>query len=539
MELFETNAPATVANFLSYAKSGRYDATIVHRSVPNFVIQSGGFALRSDGIVPVPTFGAITNEPGVSNLRGTVAMARVGGQTNSATSQWFINLVDNIALDGVDGGFTVFGRVFGNGMRVADAISAVRIYDARGVNPSFGEIPLLGEDDTDKTFEDLLVFRSIKRLPASTVALSYDFASSDHGFVSGFADLPADYDPGLYELQSDRRPLPANLGGGNALFLSGANRSDDLFMFWKKRVTGLVPGTLYEIAIDLELASSYAAGLVGIGGPPGEAVTVKLGASSIEPKVDSDPEGWLRLNIDKGNQSNGGKDLVAVGDVAKPEDGSENYVLLHRDNRAVRQTARAAADGSLWLVFGTDSGFEGTTSLYFTKLSAVLVPRSKPQAVVLPPIARKNTRSKPFVIAAQSQSGLPLVFSSSNAAVATIEGRRVTIRGVGETVITSTQAGNSRWQPASATRVLRVEKFQPRILFRPPARVSNGASFDLRARSTSGLTDFVFRAEPEGILVIEGNKATAVGPGTVVITAEQAASDTLEAASASRTVVVK
>lgn len=540
MALLETDAPVTSANFLSYVNSRRYDGTLVHRSVPSFVLQSGGFALRADGITSVQSYGAITNEPGISNLRGTVAMAKFGGDPNSATSQWFINLQDNSAnLDFQNGGFTVFARIFGNGMRVADAMSEVPIYDASEGNPAFGEIPLLGEESAEKTFNDLVIFKSIRRLPASTVALSYDFNENDHEFAAGFADLPADYDPAIYELQSDRRPLPANLGGGNALFLSGANRSDDLFMFWKKRVTGLVPGTLYEIAIDLELASSYAVGLVGIGGPPGEAVTVKLGASSIEPKVDSDAEGWLRLNIDKGNQSNGGKDLAAVGDVAKPEDGSENYVLLHRDNRAVRQTARAAADGSLWLVFGTDSGFEGTTLLYFTKLSAVLVPRSKPQAVVFPPIARKNTRSKPFVIAAKSKSGLPLAFSSSNPGVATVEGRRVTIRGVGEAIITATQAGNSRWQPASATRVLRVEKFQPRILFRPPARVSNGTSFDLQARSTSGITDFVFRAEPEGILVIEGNKATAVGPGTVVITAEQSASDSLEAASSSRTVVVK
>ena len=458
MELFDTNAPATVANFLRYVDSGRYVRTIVHRSDPTFVLQSGGYALRSNTLAKVPTFGAVTNEPGLSNLRGTVAMAKLGGNPNSATSQWFINLRDNSAnLDSQNGGFTVFARVFGNGMRVADSMSRAPVFDVSGTNylnnPVFNEFPLL---TNSITVENLLLFRKIAKLPAATVAVSYDFASSDHGFASGFADLPADYDPGLYALQSDRRPLPDNLGGGNALYLSGANRSDDLFMFWKKRITGLVPGTLYEISIDLELASSYAEGLVGIGGPPGEAVTVKLGVSPLEPIVAPGDQGQLRLNIDKGNQTVGGKDLVAVGDVAKPEDGSENYLLLHRDNRTFRKTARAAADGSLWLVFGTDSGFEGTTSLYFTKCSVVLVPRSKPQRIVFPSIPAKKHPGTNFRIAARATSGLPLTFSSSNPEVATIAGRIVTILGPGEATIMANQSGNKLWQPATASRVLRV-----------------------------------------------------------------------------------
>jgi cyclophilin family peptidyl-prolyl cis-trans isomerase len=91
--------------------------------VPGFVIQGGGYYITNrttsnPQLVPVDTSsGTITNEYAVgrtySNLYGTIAMARVGGQTNSATSQWFINLADNSSLDAVDGGFTVFGRVIG------------------------------------------------------------------------------------------------------------------------------------------------------------------------------------------------------------------------------------------------------------------------------------------------------------------------------------------------------------------------------------------------------------------------------------------
>ncbi|MGI8819280.1 MAG: peptidylprolyl isomerase [Chthoniobacterales bacterium] len=141
-------APLTVANFLNYVESGRYYKTdpvngqqasvFFHRSVPGFVIQTGGFygTVNSRGNVfeagffpaatPVLTYPPVVNEPFISNLRGTIAMAKLGGDPNSATSQWFVNLADNSAnLDNQNGGFTVFGRVAGNGMAVADAIAAL------------------------------------------------------------------------------------------------------------------------------------------------------------------------------------------------------------------------------------------------------------------------------------------------------------------------------------------------------------------------------------------------------------------------------
>ena len=123
VELYDETKPVTVSNFLKYATSGRYLDQFIHRWVPGFVIQGGGYRVDTSGqqaqIVPVQTFGTITNEAqantNYSNVYGTIAMARVGGQTNSATSQWFVNLNNNggapAHLDTVDGGFTVFGRV--------------------------------------------------------------------------------------------------------------------------------------------------------------------------------------------------------------------------------------------------------------------------------------------------------------------------------------------------------------------------------------------------------------------------------------------
>lgn len=125
LELFDATAPITVTNFLNYVTSGRYDGTIVHRSDPSFVIQGGWltFDEAQDTFFTLSNDGTISNEFHDSNIRGTIAMARVGGQVNSATSQWFINVEDNTGLDSVDGGFTVFGEVIGDGMQVVDAIN--------------------------------------------------------------------------------------------------------------------------------------------------------------------------------------------------------------------------------------------------------------------------------------------------------------------------------------------------------------------------------------------------------------------------------
>lgn len=127
--LFNNATPATVNNFMSYVNANRYTGVAFHRSVPGFVIQAGGFKGTGTGsqFTSVVTSPAVTNEPGLSNLRGTIAMAKVGGDPNSATSQFFVNTSDSNApnLDTQNGGFTVFGRVAGSGMTVVDAINAL------------------------------------------------------------------------------------------------------------------------------------------------------------------------------------------------------------------------------------------------------------------------------------------------------------------------------------------------------------------------------------------------------------------------------
>ena len=136
IELFDDSAPLTVANFIRYAESGRYDGTVIHRSVPNFVVQGGWLTYESESnsLISIKTDSALLNEFRLSNIRGTVAMAKVGGDPNSATSQWFINLSDNSKnLDNQNGGFTVFGRIIGNGITIADEISSLKTYTVGGI----------------------------------------------------------------------------------------------------------------------------------------------------------------------------------------------------------------------------------------------------------------------------------------------------------------------------------------------------------------------------------------------------------------------
>lgn len=124
IELYEEDAPISVANFLEYVEEGFYDGTIFHRVEPGMVIQGGGF---EPGMVRKETDDPIANEAGngLRNLRGTIGMARTSEMT-SATSQFYINLVDNPGFngDGITGGYAVFGRVY-DGMKVVDAIALV------------------------------------------------------------------------------------------------------------------------------------------------------------------------------------------------------------------------------------------------------------------------------------------------------------------------------------------------------------------------------------------------------------------------------
>jgi cyclophilin family peptidyl-prolyl cis-trans isomerase len=170
VELFDDGAPVTVANFMNYVNDGDYDNSFFHRSMPGFVLQGGGFTFQNNLYDNVPTDAPIVNEfdPSRSNLRGTLAMAKTAAGPDTATSQWFFNLSNNSAnLDTQNGGFTVFGRVLGDGMDVVDAISALPIYDITGIHPAFTDVPLNGYTGTYDPANQLVFINNTK--PSDTL----------------------------------------------------------------------------------------------------------------------------------------------------------------------------------------------------------------------------------------------------------------------------------------------------------------------------------------------------------------------------------
>ena len=198
----------------------------------------------------------------------------------------------------------------------------------------------------------------------------FTFENDDEGWITGFADLPDDYDQGLFELESGFRQLPEGLDG-NGIFLQGHNRSDDLFMFLKKQVTGLRVDTTYTVTVTLDLATNVPGGSVGIGGSPGESVYVKAGASAIEPDTQQDDLGHLRMNIDKGNQAMEGESMINLGNVAHPEVLGDEYRIKTLDNQGRPFEVMTDDQGRLWLIVGTDSGFEGLSAFYYAKITYI------------------------------------------------------------------------------------------------------------------------------------------------------------------------
>ena len=168
IEMLENDAPKTVANFLNYIENNRYDKTFIHRNVPDFIVQGGGFTFVDGEVSSVETFPPVENEFKVSNTRGTLAMAKLGDQPDSATSQWFINLGDNSDnLDNQNGGFTVFARVVGDGMDIVDAISELPTWNASSVlGAAFTDLPLIDYvNDGSSIVEENMVMTTVSEKP--------------------------------------------------------------------------------------------------------------------------------------------------------------------------------------------------------------------------------------------------------------------------------------------------------------------------------------------------------------------------------------
>lgn len=205
-------------------------------------------------------------------------------------------------------------------------------------------------------------------LNSDTKQLYISFNESVTGWKHGVSDyaegqLNDQYSAGQVEL-----PSPLNTANQKGFKLSSNNHSDDMFMFVTKQFDGLQANRLYDFDFEISFATNAQKNCVGIGGAPGESVTIKAGATKNEPKSVNNGNNTYSMNIDKGNQSVGGADALAIGNFANDREcGNADTSYMKKTVRSDRGRFSAYTDteGKIWILFGTDSGFEGVTTIYF------------------------------------------------------------------------------------------------------------------------------------------------------------------------------
>ncbi|WP_257451031.1 hypothetical protein [Archangium lipolyticum] len=208
---------------------------------------------------------------------------------------------------------------------------------------------------------------------SAPVSVSYTFAQGTQGWTHGFADLPTDYlSTGIYETGFGWSAIPDQYGV-NGLRIQSHNRSDDVFMYISRKIdasVGLLPNRQYTVYLNFDLATDAVPGSIGIGGSPAESVAVKAGAVNYAPVLNVEDVGgtpYYILNVDKGNQLNDGPDMQFIGNLAKPNPDVPGYQLKHFEHSF---TVTTNARGEVYLLIGTDSGYEGLTRIYYTNIQA-------------------------------------------------------------------------------------------------------------------------------------------------------------------------
>jgi cyclophilin family peptidyl-prolyl cis-trans isomerase len=286
VRLFTGQTPVTVTNFLKYVDQGRYfkidptthhrASSFIHYSAVNFVIQGGGFigtVNTSDPTTVTPTavatFLPIQNEAGISNTRGTIAMAKIVNDPNSATSEWFINMKDNggppANLDTTNGGSAVFGRVIGSGLTVVDKLAAVPVYN---FGSPFSSLPLLNYTSPNPVrLPNLVSLPDVIQIPPFTFT----------GYTSNAAIATASID-------ADRRRLVIGAKqAGTAIITVKATDFDGAFVTQQFNVTvPASPGRLGNIATRLQVLADpneLIAGFILTGTSPKRILVRALGPS--------------------------------------------------------------------------------------------------------------------------------------------------------------------------------------------------------------------------------------------------------------------
>jgi hypothetical protein len=192
----------------------------------------------------------------------------------------------------------------------------------------------------------------------------YKFVEGTFGFEPIFSDYSyneaGNYD--IYEMKSDYKQIPVLGNESMGLYIASHNRSDDVFMGYVKKMSGLTPKKEYTFDIQFLLATDVESNGFGIGGSPSSSVYSKSGVSTIRPESVLDKEtNMYRMNIDIGIQSQDGKDMQVIGSI-----GKQDSSIIGFEYKPMQATATAISDenGCVYLIIGTDSGFEGFTKYY-------------------------------------------------------------------------------------------------------------------------------------------------------------------------------
>lgn len=205
--------------------------------------------------------------------------------------------------------------------------------------------------------------------PSSSFVADFQFGNpqTTAGWVASAADYSA-ADEGLVGFVGDVRVRPEDIGSTlQALYLRGNNVSDDLFMFWYRKLDGFLPNTEYTAGFDVEYISNVSQDCTSGVGP---STWIKAGLLGTAPVTTVDQTGWYRVNFDKGQQAQDGGTVVNVGDIRNNRIGcvaGGPYGLWARHSGEDAVTVTSNAAGEVWLILGTESGFEAVHDIYFTR----------------------------------------------------------------------------------------------------------------------------------------------------------------------------
>jgi hypothetical protein len=213
-------------------------------------------------------------------------------------------------------------------------------------------------------------------IEADNYDIEFDFSNGQQDWAAGFVDYPVGKEI-EWALSSSLAPLPAPLNGSRkGILLTGANHSDDLFMYVTREMPGLTARRTYAARFLVTIATNAPRDCAGIGGAPGESVVLKVGGTSLVPQRVVDAAQYYRASFDHGQQLRSGREASAIGDLANSNTNclTPRYELKQFDSGTTPITITTDASGRFWLVVGAESGFEGTTSFYITAVRVAIDP---------------------------------------------------------------------------------------------------------------------------------------------------------------------